>query len=309
MKILVVGLGAVGGYFGGRLLQAGREVTFFVRPQRQADLAKRGLHIRSPNGDVVLPSPPTITADELDNTHFDLALLSCKAPDLEPLINAFAPAVGKQTRILPLLNGIRHLDVLDERFGRDRVLGGVAMISATRDASGDIVQFTPLQRILFGVRSSSIAGESSKIAAALSDAGFPLEARDNIVHDMWDKWVFIATLAGITCLMRASIGDIEASGAHEVTVALLDEALATASAHGFPTRPEALEKYRAMLTEPHSVLRASTLRDIESGSTTEGAHILGDLLARAERQGLATPVLRLANFHVKCYETQRVRQM
>jgi len=133
-----------------------------------------------------------------------------------------------------------------------------------------------------------------------------VEASDNILQDMWDKWVFIATLAGITCLMRASIGDIESSGAHDVTVALFEEALSIARAHGFPTRPEPLGKYRAMLTEPHSALRASMLRDIENRTATEGDHILGDLLARGEREGVPTPVLRLANFHVKCYETQRL---
>src|SRR5262249_16643247 len=190
MKILVVGIGAVGGYFGGRLLQAGRDVTFFVRPQRREELVKRWLHIRRPHGDISLSSPPTITADELRDRHFDLALLSCKAPDLEALTTGFAPAVGKYTRILPLLNGMRHMDVLDERFGRDRVLGGVAMISATRDGSADIVQFTPLQKILLGVRSAAGIDESSKIAAALSNAGFPVEASDNILQDMWDKWVF-----------------------------------------------------------------------------------------------------------------------
>jgi 2-dehydropantoate 2-reductase len=305
MKILVIGTGAVGGYFGGRLVQAGRDVTFFVRPQRKQELASRGLQIRSPYGDFHLTAPATITANELEGRHFDLALLSCKAPDLEPIVAAFTPAIGKQTRILPLLNGMRHLDVLDERFGPERVLGGVAMISATRDVSGDIVQFTPLQKILFGGRSSSLKQEVPAILATLSNAGFPVEATDNILQDMWDKWVFIAVLAGITCLMRASIGSIEAAGAHDVTAAMLDEALAVAKANGFPTRPGPLENYRGMLMQKQSVLRASMLRDIENGATTEGTHVLGDLLARADRKGVEAPLLRLANFHVKCYELER----
>jgi 2-dehydropantoate 2-reductase len=309
MKILVIGTGAVGGYFGGRLLQAGRDVTFFVRPQRQKELAGRGLQIRSPYGDFHLPAPPTVTANELESTDFDLALLSCKAPDLEPIVDAVAPAIGKQTRILPLLNGMRHLDILDQRFGPERILGGVAMISAARDSSGDIVQFTPLQKILFGARSNSLKQEVPQILATLSNAGFPVEATDNILQDMWDKWVFIAVLAGTTCLMRASIGSIEAAGAHDVTVKMLDEALAVAKANGFPTRPGPLENYRGMLMQEKSVLRASMLRDIESGATTEGAHVLGDVLARAEGKGVEAPLLRLANFHVKCYEIERRRNV
>src|SRR5579862_8060020 len=117
MRILVVGAGAIGGYFGGRLIEAGRDVTFLVRPRRAAELASAGLIIKSAAGDVTVPSPPTVLAEELDS-HFDLVLLSCKAYDLDSAIAAFAPAVGPQTAILPLLNGMRHLDVLDARFGR-----------------------------------------------------------------------------------------------------------------------------------------------------------------------------------------------
>src|SRR3954452_13107128 len=116
MRTLVVGAGATGGYFGGRLLEAGRDVTFLVRPQRAAELARSGLRIRSPLGDAVLPNPPTLQA--VDQT-CDLVLLSCKAYDLDSAIAAFAPAVGPHTVIVPLLNGMRHLDVLDQRFGSE----------------------------------------------------------------------------------------------------------------------------------------------------------------------------------------------
>ncbi|HXN88012.1 MAG TPA: 2-dehydropantoate 2-reductase N-terminal domain-containing protein, partial [Methylocella sp.] len=122
MRILVVGAGAIGGYFGGRLLQAGRDVTFLVRPKRAMELARDGLVIKSPNGDVTLKDPPTVQADKLAQK-FDVVLLSCKAFDLDDAIKSFAPAVGPQTAIIPLLNGMRHLDVLDEKFGKDRVLG------------------------------------------------------------------------------------------------------------------------------------------------------------------------------------------
>src|SRR5260370_7998522 len=132
MRLLGVGAGAIGGYFGGRLLQAGRDVTFLVRPKRAAELARDGLVIKSPNGDVTLKNPPAVQADKL-NEKFDVVLLSCKAFDLDDAIKSFAPAVGPQTAIIPLLNGMRHLDVLDEKFGKDRVLGGLCGIAVTLD--------------------------------------------------------------------------------------------------------------------------------------------------------------------------------
>src|ERR1700687_5824934 len=123
MRILVVGAGAIGGYFGGRLLQAARDVTFLVRPKRASELANSGLVVRSPSGDITLKNPPTVQADKLTEK-FDVVILSCKAFDLDDAIKSFAPAVGPQTAVIPLLNGMRHLDVLDESFGNDRVLGG-----------------------------------------------------------------------------------------------------------------------------------------------------------------------------------------
>jgi len=151
MKLLVVGAGAVGGYFGGRLLQAGRDVTFLVRPCRAAELAQSGLVIKSPAGDVTLPDPKTVTAERL-RQNFDLVLLSCKAYDLEGALVSLAPAVGPGTVILPLLNGLRHLDRLDTTFGRAKVLGGQCVISAAigGDNIGETIE--GLQRFPINVR-------------------------------------------------------------------------------------------------------------------------------------------------------------
>src|SRR6476646_11984857 len=151
MRIVAVGAGAIGGFFGGRLLQAGRDVTFLVRPGRAAELARDGLVIKSPNGDVTLQNPPTVQADKL-NEKFDVVLLSCKAFDLDDAIKSFAPAVGPQTAIIPLLNGMRHLDVLDTRFGKDRVLGGLCGIAVTLNERREVVQLHPMQSLVFGER-------------------------------------------------------------------------------------------------------------------------------------------------------------
>ncbi len=306
MKTLVVGAGAIGGYFGGRLLQAGRDVTFFVRPERAAALARSGLRIRSPLGDVHLPAPPTITREEIP-TPFDLAILSCKAQDLLPVIDGFAAAVGPQTAILPLLNGMRHLDVLDTRFGSDHVLGGQCIISVTRDSEGQIVHFTEMQSLSFGERDRSRSERARQILAELSNAGFDVQLSDNIVQEMWSKWAFIATGAGITSLMRAPIGDIVAAGATDLVDMLLSETASIAEREGFPPPKEAVARARTMFTQPGSPLKASMLRDIENGFPTEGEHVLGDLFERAKKHNLSVPLLRVACAHVRSYEAARRR--
>src|SRR5437588_9460069 len=167
IRILVVGAGAIGGYFGGRLLQAGRDVTFLVRPRRAAELARDGLVIKSPNGDVTLKSPAAVQADKL-NEKFDVVLWSCKAFDLDDAIKSFAPAVGPQTAIIPLLNGMRHLDVLDEKFGRERVLGGLCAIAATLNEHREVVQLQPMQSLNFGERDGKHPDRIEAIAQVMA---------------------------------------------------------------------------------------------------------------------------------------------
>jgi 2-dehydropantoate 2-reductase len=304
MRILVVGAGAVGGHFGGRLLQAGRDVTFLVRPRRAALLAEHGLSITSPLGDFSRPNPPLITRDALKEP-FDLVLLSCKAYDLDSAIASFAGAVGPETAILPLLNGMRHMDVLADRFGASRVLGGQCVISSTLDANGAIVHLNDLQSLTFGEQDGARSARVEAIAAAFADA-FDSRLSDDIRQDMWEKWTFIASTAGITCLMRATIGDIVAAGAADLALELLNECSGIAASHGFAARAASLERARAMLTKAGSPLTASMLRDLEAGMPSEGDHVLGDFLRRAASAD-ACPVLRVAAAHLRAYEARRER--
>jgi 2-dehydropantoate 2-reductase len=243
MRILVVGAGAVGGYFGGRLLQAGREVTFLVRPRRAAELAKHGLTIRSRLGDFHHPSPPIVLQESLAE-RFDLLLLSCKAYDLADAIASFAKAVGEATTILPLLTGMRHLDRLADRFGAERVLGGQCVISATLNADGAIVHLNDLHALSFGELDGSRSRRIETIASTLLNAGFDARLSDEIRQEMWEKWVFIATAAGITCLMRVAVGDYVAAGAADLATGLLAECASIAAGQGFPPRESALERAR-----------------------------------------------------------------
>ena len=232
MRVLVVGAGAIGGYFGGRMLEAGRDVTFLVRPRRAAELASAGLVIKSPNGDVTLKNPPTVQADKLTEK-FDVVLLSCKAFDLDDAITSFAPAVGPQTSIIPLLNGMLHLDVLDKKFGRERVLGGLCAIAATLNEAREVVQLAPMQSLNFGERDGKLSDRVRAIAEIMASGKIGSVASENIVQEMWEKWVFLASLAASTCLMRTSVGNILAvSGGKDFILGMLDECSAVAGAEG-----------------------------------------------------------------------------
>ena len=308
MRILVVGAGAVGGYFGGRLLEADCNVTFLVRPKRAVQLAKNGLVIKSRFGDVTLKAPPTVQASEL-HRDFDLIVLSCKAYDLDAAIDSFAPAVGPGTAILPLLNGMRHLDLLDERFGSARVLGGQCLISAKLDDRGSILHLNDSHLLTFGEREGNRSPRIDGIAAEIGKAKFELRASSVILLEMWEKWVFLATLAAITCLMRSAIGDIEAAGGARLALDLLEECRSSAASAGFAPRAEFLERTRSTVTAPGSLLTASMLRDIEDGAPIEADHVLGDLVRRGDR--VLSPdrsLLRLAYMHLKAYESRRNRE-
>ena len=308
MRILVVGAGAIGGYFGGRLLEAGCDVTFLVRPKRAAQLAESGLIIKSRFGDVTLKAPPTVQASEL-RSDYDLILLSCKAYDLDAAVDSFAPAVGAATAILPLLNGMRHLDVLDKRFGAARVLGGQCLISAKLDDSGNILHLNDSHLMTFGERAGNSSPRVEAITPEIAKAKFELRGTSVILLEMWEKWVFLAALAGITCLMRSAIGDIEAAGGAQLALDLLEECRSVATSAGFAPRAEFLERTRSTVTAPGSLLTASMLRDLEDGKPIEADHVLGDLIRRGDRALSADrSLLRLAYTHLKAYESRRERE-
>jgi len=308
MRFLVVGAGATGGYFGGRLLEAGQDVTFLVRPARAERLAATGLAITSPAGNVTLRSPPTVLASELRDP-FDAVLLSCKAYDLDGAIESFAPAVGPDTAVVPLLNGMRHLDVLDARFGADRVLGGSCFISAKLDEDGRIAHVSDIHRLAFGERSGGRSARMEALAAAMAGAKFEAVASDQVLLVMWEKWVFLASLAVITCLTRSAVGDVVAAGGADLAAALLEESRVIAAAAGYPPRADAHKAFLAGLTDPGSAVTASMLGDVERRGRTEADHVLGDLLRRrGDVPDGDRSLLRLAYVAVKAAEARAARE-
>jgi 2-dehydropantoate 2-reductase len=301
MRVLVVGAGATGGYFGARLAQAGRDVTFLVRERRAAQLRAEGLRVVSPFGDFEV-APKLVTKDEIGEA-YDVVLMTVKAFALEAAMADVAPAVGSQTMILPVLNGMRHLDLLAERFGPDSVLGGAIKIPATMDGQGRVVQLAKLHDMIFGELSGERTARISALACALEGAGFEARLSDNVVLEMWEKWVLLASLGGINALMRGTIGQVmAASGGEALALAFIDECAAVAAAHGFAPRAEYLAGVKAQLTEAGSKATSSMYRDLCAGLPVEAAQILGDLVARAVAKGLVTPLLGAAWTNLDVYQ-------
>lgn len=304
MRILILGAGAVGGYFGGRLLEAGANVTFLVREIRARQLAADGVVIESGLGDVRVPANTIIAGT--DAGPFDAVILTCKAHGLDDAIRDISPYVGNRSAVLPLLNGIRHLEVLTERFGPERVWGGSCHIGVALDSQGVIHHLNELNAMSFGALPGTHPGSIVEFAELISKAGVDGGPSADISRVMWNKFVFLATLAGMTCVMRASVGEIVACRDGErLMTSMLGECEKVAIAAGYAPEAEIMELYRAELTQRNSTTTSSMLRDIRDGGRTEADHILGDMVSRATAGGIDVPLLRAAYCHLQAYELGR----
>ncbi len=301
MRILVVGAGAVGAYFGGRLAQAARDVTFLVRAKRAEQIRTKGLQIVSPHGNLTL-QPKAITADQITGP-YDLILLGVKSYALSDAMNDFAAAVGPETMILPVLNGMRHVDALTTRFGPHAVLGGVCLVATEIDQEGRIQQLTDFQSLAYGELDGRSTPRLQKLDETLRGAGFDASSSDHILNDMWQKWVQLATLGAITCLMRGNIGEIAAiSGGADLSLGALRECSGIAGACGYPQSDAFLERQTTQLTKQGSQLTSSMYRDLKKGAPVEVDTILGDLFKRGQKHGLTTPILHAAFVNLSIYQ-------
>jgi 2-dehydropantoate 2-reductase len=304
MKLLVLGAGAIGGYFGGRLAAAGTDVTFLVRPGRREQLARDGLHIESQAGNLELPVA-TVLADEL-RPDYDLILLTCKAYDLDSAMDAITPAMTGACAIVPMLNGLSHFDRLDQRFGAASVMGGTCAINVTLLPDGVIRHVDRLQRLSFGERDRSVSGRAQAFADALAHTTLDWQLADDIVQALWEKVVFLSALAATSCLFRANVRELlSAPGGRDVMERVYDTNLEIATREGHRPRPAAVEFARGGLLDPAGSWSASMLRDLEAGGRVESDHIVGWMLDRARLHGLDDTVLSMAYTHLKAYESRR----
>jgi 2-dehydropantoate 2-reductase len=305
MRILVLGAGALGGYFGGRLQQAGAKVAFLVRPRRREQLARDGLVIESPFGETRLPVR-TIAAEEA-GPGWDVILLTCKAYDLAAAIAAIRPAVDGHTAILPVLNGLSHLATLQAAFGAGAVLGGLAKIQVTLTAEGVVRQLNDWRWLTFGEPDGSMSPRVQALAALAGRAeGMVATAVPDILQRMWEKLVHLGTSAIGTVLLRANTGEIaRAPGGVAFMHRVLERNAAIAAANGHPMPESFLAEFRALFADPTGAYATSMLRDLEAGGRIESDHILGFLLESAREAGVPHELHEAAYLHAKAFEQRR----
>jgi 2-dehydropantoate 2-reductase len=303
MRLLIVGAGSTGGYFGARLAAAGRDVTFLVRPKRAETLRRTGLQIVSPHGNLTL-QPRLLTADAL-HTPYDIVFLAVKGFQLESVLEDFAPAIGPATMIMPVLNGMRHMDMLGKRFAPHNVIGCALKIATTIDEAGRVVQLTKLQDLAYGERDGEMTDRILALHDFMQGAGFVPRLSHNIEREMWEKWVLLALIGAITCTMRGAIGEVEAQpGGEAFALRLLDEITNVVKAVGTPPSESFLNEARAQVTEAGSALASSMYRDVQTHQPVEVETILGDLVRHAQAARLDTPLLAAAYTHLSVYQAQ-----
>jgi 2-dehydropantoate 2-reductase len=307
LRILILGAGGIGGYYGGRLAAAGADITFLVRPRRAAQLAEHGLVIKSPLGDFTT-KVKTVTAETVA-AGYGAIILGCKAYDLENAIVAIRPAAapdaaGKRALILPQLNGMAHLARLDAEFGAERVLGGVAAIAVMLDPDGTVRHLNKLASFITGARHPAAEAACTELSAVLATGGFEFRHSQAIEQDMWEKWVFLCSLAAMCCLMRGNVGQIvraSPDGA-DLLGEMLEDCAAAAAAAGHAPSEASHARNRKTFADPQGPWEASMLRDLRAGYRVEADHVVGDMLARAKAAGRPATLLRAAYANLKLYE-------
>ena len=305
MRFLVLGAGALGGYFGGKLLKGGADVTFLVRPKRAAQFAERGLVLKTQDEEIRRPAK-TLLAGQIDGA-YDVILLCCKSYDLAEAIAAIAPAVGPRSVVLPLLNGIKHISTLTDRFGPDRVLGGVAAVNAVLMPNGDVVQ-TPVKidMTAFGELSGGRSARCADIHRAFVAGGLPGAVSEDIIASLWAKFFAFACIAAIATLTRARAGTVARSpSAATFVAAVIEECARVVAAEGYPAPNDVAEIVRSLFAQRDYNYGPSILVDMEEGRPTEGEHTIGDLVERATRRGVAVPILTAALRNLQAYELGR----
>ena len=306
MKALILGAGAVGGYWGARLTQAGTDVTFLLREKRAEKVKKEGLVVKSPKGDATVPVKVVTKGSE--GGPYDIVILACKAYDLGSAMESIAPAIGKHTTIVPMLNGHAHFAKLDAKFGAAHVAGGLARIAGMLGPNGEILH-SGSSGVSFGER-ESVPARASLVAldAACKKAGIEGGLNANINQDLWDKWIMLGSIASMCSAMRGTVGDImETEDGLAIMTEIFDECCQVAKAEGYAPNDKVRANVQAALTGNGSKAVASILGDIEKGGPVEGHQIVGDMLGRARKHGIAAPNLRFAYAHLQTYEARRAR--
>ena len=304
MRILMAGAGATGGYFGARLAQAGQDVTFLVRERRYQQLQAHGLVLQTPAGTETVQ--PQLTQASTLTGHYELIIVTVKSFALDQVMDDIAPAVGPDTLIMPILNGMRHIATLQQRFGDDKVIGGLCKINATLGDNGEVIQMTPLHQLLYGALDGNNDARLQRVDAALRDCQVDTLFSDNIMDELWEKWLLLSTLGAVCCLARGNTQQILTSrGGEALLQGIFAEILSVITAEGYQPRPAVTARIFELLNNPSTPMTSSMYRDLTQGFAIEADQVIGDLLLRAKRNGLATPLLNAVDVNLQVYLQQR----
>ncbi len=307
MRMLMVGAGGIGGYFGARLLEKGEDVTFLVREGRKQKIEAEGLHVDSRHGNLHLH--PALLTKTMQAEPFDIILLSTKAYQLEQAIEDIRPFVGEQTMVLPLLNGIAHIEQLVSAFGEDAVIGGLCFIETTIGEDGSIVQTSPIHQLVYGERSGERTARIEQLKAHFDGTKAEFVLSDNIDQDMWHKYMFITAMSGITSLMESPIGPIRKLSSGQTAIrSLLDELEAVMTAIDAPIKTGISSIQFDKMNSMDDSMKSSMQRDMEKGQGIEADHLQGHLIDKAQQVEVPVPVLETVYTKLKLYEANKDKQ-
>ena len=297
MKILILGAGAIGGFFGAHLMKSGADITFLVREKRKDELKKSGINIFSINGE--LKVNPKLLDKNLSGQHFDVIILTNKSYDLIESIREIKPYVNK-TVIIPLLNGMAHYEILDKEFGKEKIFGGTAYISTAMNNYGSIQQITSRASIKFGPRTQKNISIANKFYEICKETEFECDFSDHIELDLWRKYVLIGATAASTVLFQKPLGEICATTyGKRLIIEIHEECKKIVLSKGYDIGIEATNYNLKLITDKDSLLKASMLRDFESGKKTECEHILGYLIELAKRNNVQCNLIKAAHTRIQ----------
>lgn len=297
MKILILGAGAIGGFFGAHLMKSGANVSFLVREKRKDELKKSGINIFSINGE--LKVNPKLLDKNLSGQHFDVIILTNKSYDLIESIREIKPYVNR-AMIIPLLNGMAHYEILDKEFGKEKIFGGTAYISTAMNNYGSIQQITSRASIKFGPRTQKNINIANEFYEICKETEFECDFSDHIELDLWRKYVLIGATAASTVLFQKPLGEISATTyGKSLIIEIHEECKKIVLSKGYDIGIEATNYNLKLITDKGSLLKASMLRDFESGKKTECEHILGYLIELAERNNLQCDLIKAAHTRIQ----------
>jgi 2-dehydropantoate 2-reductase len=305
MKILVVGAGAVGGFVGSRLADAGHRVTFLVRPSRVARLRAQGLTIVTDGESSAVPAD-VITAADL-GTVYDAVVLAVKGDAVDSVLDDIDAAVGPGTPVVSFLNGLRPVEQLQRRFGPATV-GGVLRLVVEQTDETTIHQLAPVFEVELGAFPPADVGMIAPLAFAFEAGGAKTLVREDIVDALWEKWVYIASIGAVCSLAQASIGAVVGiPGGVELARTVLAEASTIARSAGHPVAEGTLQTTDAAITAEGSSTTSSLSRDAAAGRHTEVETVLADLAERGRTAGVSTPLLDAATLVLRLQNQQLAR--